>query len=200
MDMYVKVSDLPQAVQSALESVGYGRKDIQVKTSKDVVLSGSGGSGRQAFATLVNLDNGRSQTVRGSWGGQNMFDKRNPVDNDNRPYPLPPNGVAVVGVRGGGQPVWAQLHIPSSMTERILPGKPESVTDTERAVLGAYKSLKSGPYRQDSLRYAGCTDAVIDGLVARGLLKRARNGATQITTEGKNLAGEYATYSQRPRA
>jgi hypothetical protein len=186
------VSDLPQVVQKALESVGYGRKDIQVQTRFSVTLAGSSGSGRQSFVTLIDLGTDRFETHMGSWGGPNMFNKNNAVDNDTREHLLPRNGAALVGSRGGGQPVWAQLYIPAGMTERILPAKQADVTDVERAVLGAYKSLKSGQYRQDSLKRAGCTDAILDSLVKRGLLKRARNGATQITTEGKNLAGDYA--------
>jgi hypothetical protein len=191
MSEYVSVKDLPQAIQSALDSVGYGRKDIAVDVKTSVQLSGSAGNGRQSFATLVNLSSGTYHTEMGSWGGQNMFDRKNAVDNDNRTFPLPANGVAIVGVRGGNQPVWAHMYIPAAMVAKILPGKGESVTDQEASILGAFKSLKSGDYRKESLRKAGCTEEILDNLAKRGLLKRSRNSATQITTAGKNLAGGY---------
>lgn len=194
MGQYVKVADLPLGVRDGLESVDYGRKDIEIDIKTTVQLSSASGEGRRGFVSLVDLATNRHQTMFGSWGGQNMFDRTNPVDNDNKSYALPGNGCAIVGVQGGGQPTWAKIYVPSSMTQRILAAPVTEVSDIEKAALGCYKSLKSGPYRQDALRRNQVTDAVIDDLVTKGLLKRARNGATQITTEGKNAAGSYRAY------
>ena len=194
MGQYVKVADLPQAVRNGLESVGYGRKDIEVDVRATVSMSSSAGNGRQGFVSLVNLSTNRHETIFGSWGGQNMFNKSNPVDNDTRSFPLPADGVAIVGVRGGGQPVWAKIYASTAGTQRSITSAPADVSDVEKAALGCYRSLKSGPYRQDALRRNKVTDDVIKGLVAKGLLKQARNGATQITTNGKNAAGSYHAY------
>lgn len=191
MTEYASVSDLPQVVRDALRFVGYGRTDIAVEVKTSVQLSGSAGKGRRSFAAIVNLSSKRYEVVTGSWGGQNMFDRTNAVDNDDRTYPLPSNGLAIVGAQGGGQPVWAHIYAPAALTARILPAKGPDVTPTEARILGCFKSLKSGPYRQDALKRHGCTEATLDSLAARGLLKRSRNGATQITTAGKNVAGAY---------
>lgn len=99
---YVDVADLPEPVLAALKSVGYGRKNIEVRAEASVVLGDmSAGNGRRAFAVLVNLDTGEHVVRHGSWGGINAFDRVNPVDNDQNAYPLPPNGVAITGSRGG---------------------------------------------------------------------------------------------------
>ncbi len=186
---YVNVKDLPAPVQAALSSVGYGSKDIRVEAASTVVLSASGGNGYRAFTTLVNLTAGTHRTEWGSWGGANMFSPHNAVDNDDRSYTLPADGCAVTGHVGGGKPVYAVVRVPASMVDRMLPAADESLTDVERATLGCFKGLKSGPYRQDALRRAGATEDMITSLVARGYLTRNRAGATAITTKGKNAAG-----------
>jgi hypothetical protein len=192
MAEYVAVKDLPQVVQSALISVGYGCKDIQVKVQTSVQLSGAGGSGRRSFAILVDLAANKYHVETGSWGGQNMFDRANPVDNDFSSLPLPGNGAAIIGSQGGGHPVFARLVIPRSMVAKIITAdRGPELSPVERVALGCYKSLKSGPYRQEALARAKVTPAMLDSLVARGYLKRSSNGATQITTAGKNLAGDY---------
>lgn len=184
--MYATVKDLPAPVIRALESVGYGRKDIRVEASTTVELSGSGGNGYQAFVTLVNLATGAHETRWGSWGGANMFNRDNPVDNDHGRYELPANGVAVRGSRGGGHPVYATLLVPASMVDRMLPAPGADLTETEREALSIFKGYKGGAYRRDALNRANVTPEIIDGLVSKGLLSRNRAGATAITTDGKN--------------
>jgi hypothetical protein len=196
MTEFVLVKDLPPAVQAALESVSYGSKDIKVKAAESVHLGDAGaGNGRKAFVVLVNLDNGTHQTIMGSWGGQNMFDKTNPVDNDRGVHALPGNGLAITGSIGTG-PTWATIHIPASMTARILPtGSGIEVTDDEKNVLACYLGYTSA-YRKELFARKGVKAEVFDGLVARGLIKRNKAGATSITTDGKNVVGYYrAPYS-----
>jgi hypothetical protein len=67
----------------------------------------------------------------------------------------------------------------------------ERLSEEERRVMYCYGALKSGEYRKNALaeiaRKHRCdTSAIVDSLVSRGYLKRATNGATQITTLGKN--------------
>jgi hypothetical protein len=183
---YAKTTELPAPVQTALKAVGYGRADIEVSTSHTVELSSSGSTGRRAFVILVNLTTGETRTVWGSWGGPNMFNKDNPVDLDNHSYPLPPNGVALKGSVGGVGGVFATVHIPASMTDRMLPGPSITLTEEEKGALYCFKAIRGGKYRQDEMRRIGVQPETVDSLVERGLLKRNRAGATAITTEGKN--------------
>lgn len=183
--MYVKIASLPTSVQAALKSVNYGKADIEVRPGTTVTLSSSSGNGYRAFVTLVNLTTGQHATTWGSWGGANMFDPGNAVDNDDRPYPLPADGVAITGQKGGTTPVYATLHVPASMVDRLLPA-PSTLTDAERDALYCYVSVRGGAYRKDELRRRNVAAATIDALVTRGLLTRNRAGAVAVTTDGKN--------------
>lgn len=192
--MYVQVKDLPAPVQEALTAVSYGRKDITVQASTSVVLSSSSGDGMRAFVALVNLSTGKHTVTWGSWGGANMFNPTNAVDNDDRSYELPADGVAIRGTKGGNQPVYATLHVPASMVDRILPSAGVTLTEAEKDALYCHKAYKGGQYRRDELARRNVTAEVIDGLVERGLLSRNKAGAVQITTDGKNAIGDERRY------
>jgi hypothetical protein len=189
---YVSTRDLPAPVQAALKAVGHGRDRIEVIPAESVTLGSSAGDGRRAFVVLVDLSTGEHRTVWGSWGGPNMFNRSNPVDNDHGAYALPGHGVAITGSAGGGGPVWAQLHVPASMVARILPGAPrEELSQVERDALYCHRSIKGGAYRRDELRRRRVPSSTVDALVERGLLKRNRAGATAITTAGLNAVNGY---------
>ena len=183
--MYAKVADLPHVLQQALKSVGYGKKDIEVKTAETVRLSLQGGDGYRAFSTLVNLSTGQYETTMGSWGGSNMFNPSNPVDNDRQAYALPQGGAVIKGIEGGGRPVLATITLHPANVVPWLPATTE-LTEVERKTLACFKGRKPGPYRNDALANAGSTPAIVDSLMVRGYLSRNRAGATQITTEGRN--------------
>lgn len=192
MSEYADVKDLPDVVKSALESVGYHRKNVEVKTCVSVQLGDSGsGGGQRSFTTLVDLANGKYTTSYGSWGGVNMFDRSNPVDNDEQQYPLPPNGAAIKGSIGGSHPVFAQIYIPAAMRSKILTAAVEPVPKVELDALYCHGRIKGGAYRRDELRRREVPARVVDDLVARGLLARNRAGATSITTAGRNALGSY---------
>jgi hypothetical protein len=192
---YVNVRDLPAPIQSALKAVEYGRPDIRVEASEKVQLGDMGaGNGYQSFACLVNLSTGEHRVIRGSWGGINMFDRTNPVDNDMGQYALPGDGVVITGQRGGGRPVYAVLNIPASMVSRMLPsGQKVELTDQERDVLAVFVGMKSS-YRSEWLQRHAIPESVVTGLVSRGLLKENRAGARQVTTDGRNAVGNHRVY------
>ena len=183
---YVTVKDLDAPIQEALASVGYGRKDIAVKVSATVELSGASGDGYRAFAILVNLVTGDYETHQGSWGGTNAF-TRTAVDDDTRHHTLPGHGVVITGQRGGGRPVYATLHIPASMTARILPpaAGPELTPEMVEGLF-CHVSVRGGAYRREALQRRNVTPATLDALVELGLISRNRAGATQVTTAGRN--------------
>ena len=193
MSEYVDVKNLDAPIRAALESLGYGRKDIDVRTVEKLELGDSGvGDGYRAYTCLVNMATGEHTTTWGSWGGANMFDRRNAVDNDTREYTLPPNGVVLKGHKGGGRPVAATLYIPAAMRARVLPAAPsEDLPVTHKDALYCFRSYKSGPYRVQELRRRKVTQEVLDDLVTRGLLSRNRAGSMALTTAGKNAASGY---------
>ena len=71
--LYVQTRELPPSLQSALQSVGYGRRDIAVYAAETTSVACAGGQGQRGFVLLVNLATGSRESHQGSWGGPNMF-------------------------------------------------------------------------------------------------------------------------------
>lgn len=181
--IYLIVESLPAPVRAALATLGYHRPDIRVSTTERSSMRVAGGAGRRGFAALVMAD-GRTEVQRGSWGGSNMFNPRNAVDMSDQVVTLPVGAYLITGSEGGDRPVYATIDVaPGTLPAELTAGRPDT-TEDEQIVLYAYGGLKSGEYRQRTL--AQVDPSVIEGLISRGMLKRARNGATQITTAGRN--------------
>lgn len=191
MRLHAKIQDMPNAIKSALSSVGYTRKDIAVHAAETCCLAAGGGQGRREFAIVVNLATGERKETWGSWGGANMFNPQNAVDLDTRAHPIPSNCVVIQG--SVGESVYASIVALPTTLAPLLPAKADT-TEKEQRILYAYGSLKSGPYRKQSLDGCGTLPSDIDSLVARGLLSRNRGGAVQITTEGKNARDGKSRY------
>ena len=122
-----------------------------------------------------------------------MFNRHNPVDNDNHPYPLPPNGVIILGSVGYPQ-TSAILHVAPALMGRMLPAAAVEVSKEDKDALYCFASIKGGEYRRDELRRRNVRPATVDQLVERGFLKENRAGARQITTAGRNALGDYRGY------
>lgn len=183
---YIPTSKLPAVVQNALENVGYHRKDIGVNARESVSIACSGGDGYRGFAVIINLGTGERQFLYGSWGGANPWNPTNRVDLDTQEHTIPVNGCVILGSEGGSRPVYASVYVRPDAIVAMLPPAVDA-TEDEKRVLYAYRGLKSGPYRKEFLDKIPNVTKIVDDLVARGLLKRAKNGATQITTEGRNV-------------
>jgi hypothetical protein len=91
--MYTQVKDLPETIQSALNSLNYGRKDISLEVAESISPRVGGGDGLRGFCCIVNIETGERKTEVGSWGGSSMFQESavNPVDSDHTDYVIPPN-------------------------------------------------------------------------------------------------------------
>jgi len=181
--MYVSIAELPSCVQMLLSRHGYRRKDIEIVPRKTVSLCGGGSDGQRAFVILVNLATKKAETHVGSWGGANMFNPGNRVDLDTKSYDLPINGLVIKGSEG--HRCYARIYIhPDNLPQYLTTAV--DVGSDEREILKAYYGLRSGLYRRQAIEAVGNHEQVIARLVDRALLKQSRNGATQITTEGKN--------------
>jgi hypothetical protein len=187
--MYVSTRELPEFVQSLLKKHGYHRPDISVVAKGAVSISDAGAAGQRAYSIVVNLETQQSQTHMGSWGGSNMFNPTNRVDLDTQLHVIPENGMVIKG--SDGYRSYATIYVNPANIQRFLPPQ-ERVSEPERAVLNAYQGLKSGLYRRQALERVANHEQVIAGLVKRGLLKQSKNGATRITTAGKNALGRAA--------
>lgn len=185
--MYVDVKELSPVVRQALESVRYGGRDIEVIVADTVELRCEGNKGQRGFALLLNLDTGERKSMQGSWGGSNMF-VQSVVDDSTSNAPLPDNGAVVRGTTGYPR-TFATVYMNRTGLGRFLPsGQDEGTSDTEQQALYCFYGIKGGEYRRDELRRRNVSADTVEGLIARGYLKRNKAGATAITTAGKNAA------------
>lgn len=185
--MHVQVKQLPDSLRDALRAVGYARADIGLRAKASTTLNDYGADGRQAFVVVVNLKTREYKISRGSWGGPNAYCLNNAVDLDQTEYPIPLDGAVIKGSRGNS--VYATIYVHPDALAPLLPAPSSDVSDKEKAILYAYNSLKSGPYRQEELRRVDASQSDVDALIAKGLLKRNAAGSVSITTDGKNASG-----------
>ena len=167
--MHVKTKELPKSVQSLLKRVGYHKHDISIEATETVSPGSAGGAGLRYYFAALNLATGKSDVTYGSWGGANMFNPQNQVDLDNQEYRIPENGLVVKGCEGAYS--YATIYVAPMNVQQFLPA-PVDITDKERAILNAFATLKSGPYRAETLARIGATDADFAGLVDKKLLKQ----------------------------
>ncbi len=187
--MYTQVKDLPEALQSALSSLGYGRKDIQIEVKESISPIVGGGSGKRGFCCIVNIETGERKTEMGSWGGSNMFAQSavNAVDSDHTDYVIPPNFAVIKGTEGGDRPVYATITISSANMIKALPEKVE-LDGRDQWLLYTFKGLTSAGRRDEWARNNDKpSEADLVRFVGNGWIKRRSDGACSITTEGKNV-------------
>jgi hypothetical protein len=181
--MYVFVNTLPRAIQRTLLQFGYKRKDIGISAKEYASIRSPGGAGQRDYTAVINLTNGEVKTYIGSWGGANMFNPDNKVDLSDEKVEITPNIAVIKGSEGYRS--YASLYMHETVVAIYTPEK-EEVTEDEKSILRAFSHLKSGPYRKEAIAKVPNNQTIIAALVNRGLLKQSRNGATRITTEGKN--------------
>lgn len=182
--MYISVKELPACLTSALKSAGYGATDILVVAQSRVDSAAYASDGQRGFVTIVNLDSGQTHTETGSWGGSNMFtatladDSRDPID-------IPINGAVIKGSRGYPR-TFATIYVHPDAWRFLPSGEEEELSAAAQQALYCFGAIKGGEYRRDEMSRRKVSAADVDALVESGHLKRSKNGATQITTKGKN--------------
>jgi hypothetical protein len=185
--MFVPTKDLPDIVQEVLESVGFHKADIDVEPAVEAHLSSPYGTGYQTFAVGVDITRRRvSREVASSWGGPNMFEHRT-LDQPST-LDLPEGTMLIMGQRGGGRPVSAKLYAHPGLMAPMLEGQQAAdLSVQELAVLAIFKGIKGGYREEEARRYKLPFKTAVARLVELGFLKTNRAGATQITTDGRNL-------------
>jgi len=187
-EIHVETKELPACVRVALERAGYKRKDIGVSLTETLRSPGAYGTGYRAFVCVINLATGAAKTEVGAWGGANPF-SNSPLDRGPESMPLPPGFVAITG--SVGHKALLSLYMNPANAAPWLPA-PSEVTARQAWILGCYAGLTSAG-RKDEFARRGPerpTLEEIDELVSRGLLSRNKAGATALTTEGRNAAGD----------
>lgn len=187
--MYVQTKELLPALQDALKSVRYGAKDIRLEAADKVDSYSEGDRGSRGFLIALNLDTGERKSMRGSWGGGNMFTSTL-VDSGSEMAELPVNGAVIKGTMGYPR-TFATIYAHPNAIGRFLPAGADDrdeLSAEELQALYCFACLKGGEGRRDELRRRNVSDSTVDSLVSRGYLKRNRSGATSVTTAGKNAS------------
>jgi len=200
-DRYMLVRDLPKSLQAALDNVGYGKKDIEVKARETFNPVAMGGQGTRGFVAACKMDDtGTFEVSWGSWGGENAFKRT--VEGMDEDVAIPPDVAFIQGSEGGGHPTLARVYVsPRAMNPAMLTAGAE-VTPKEAKILAIFQQLKSS-YRAEefdrlqekdgiegSRARKEATDREIESLVERGFLSRNKAGAVSITTAGRNAAAK----------
>jgi hypothetical protein len=187
--MHVEVKDLNPTLRAALDSVAYGAKDIRVEAANRVDSYSEGNAGSRGFVIVVNLDTGERKRITGSWGGGNMFTS-SLVDTGSEFVELPANGAIIKGTTGYPR-TFATIYAHPNAIGQFLPSGADDrdeLSAEELQALYCFVSIKGGAYRREELQRRNVADATVDDLVSRGYLKRSKNGATAVTTAGKNAS------------
>lgn len=185
--MFVKIKEFPQSIQLALKGLNYNRADIKVEAATEVSPFIGGGKGMRGFYLILNLETGEKKLMQGSWGGSNMFNPDNQVDNDHGKYKIPPGVIVIQGTQGY-RGTMASLYIHPDNVVKFLPEKKAELDPRDRWILYTFDGLTSAGRRKEWERnndWPGEDD--LNRLASEGFLKRSKNGATRITTEGKNV-------------
>lgn len=185
--VYSLVSELPDTLQTALQSIGYHRKDIELIASETVSRHVSGGQGYRGFCVIVNLSTGERKAEIGSWGGANMFNPNNAVDLDTSEYNIHPGFAVIKGSQG--DKTFATIYLHTENIVKFLPAKIE-MDSRDSWILYTFDALTSAGRKNEWDRHNDKpSENDLNRLAGLGYLKRSKNGATQITTDGKNALG-----------
>lgn len=195
--MYIKTNQLPQSLQSALQSLGFNKADIKINAKEFTRLENPAyGDGYQSSVTLVNLETGARQTIEGSWGGSNPWQTRENAQVDGmgnqNEVPLIAGLSAVVKAqRGGNHPTSATIEVHPNTLLKLLPASEVQLTETQKGILKIIRSYTSAgrkdEFQRSNLGTYGPEHPEIKILSEQGFLKITKAGAISITTEGKNM-------------
>lgn len=210
----VNVKDLPEWIRAGLRRVGYAKPSVGVTARESVSVVSYGGAGLRDFFLKISSVTGVGDLWLGSYGGPNPW-SHNRVDGTDPRFlsattedrlTLDATTGAITGSQAGDAARYATVSVHPDVFNAVAPVKTNACTEDEHKIFRIY-SVKAGEYRNDEMRrafpcqhgsYCSRTvcqearkpviDAIVDSLVARGLLKKNKAGAVSFTTEGKNAA------------
>ena len=111
---------------------------------------------------------------------------RSVVDDTSESAAIPVGGCVIKGSTGYPR-TFATIYVhPSGMGKFLPAGSEEELTAEEQQAIYCFCAIKGGEYRREELARRQVSVTCVDSLVSRGYLKRAKNGATSVTTKGKN--------------
>ena len=185
---YIQTKELPYEITSVLSRLGYNKKDIDVEAHEKVSPASSSSDGCRSFMAIINLSTGEYTEKWGSYGGANIFNRDNQVDNDTSSYTIPENFCVIKGSSGGNRPVLARLIVRSDMIAKFLPQKAE-LNPRLQYILDVYATYNSSGREREFNDYGHIPPSKeeLNELVRLGLIKINKAGSVSVTTEGKNM-------------
>jgi hypothetical protein len=144
--MHVPVKDLAPILQRALRGVDYHRADIEIEPREEVTLGVAGGDGQRGFAIMVDMSRDSYETMRGSWGGSNMFAVTE-VDDSTGVGKLPPHGALIKGTTGYPR-TYATVYCHPDMMKLLPSGNEEALTEDQQWLLNVHCGFTSA-YRKE---------------------------------------------------
>lgn len=206
----VSISDLPAGLRAAVEPFAGKRGAVKIHCEDTVYPSTDSRTYTCANVIVFDLDDPSGNTMRrGVWGGNNGFN-RAPIDRawdpvfDTERHPVPVGGAVVVGTLGDycfvsvHTTTFAERFVTNDVArDALLTGRLDEyraivdqaapLTDEECAILYGLSCLTSAGRKPILAAYP----EALDSCVQRGFAKRAKNGASQATAQGKALEGSW---------
>lgn len=188
--MHIRMTDLPAAIRSALESCGYHRADVEVSEAATYSPKGTTAfEGNRGYCVVVNVATGEQHAEVGAWGGANGF-SAHAVDHDANEYPIPPNCAVVAGENGGRGAFFRVKVAPGMMAGILPPAADDALPESSGLALAVIAGIKGGArgdyFDRLGLGAYGAANPAVAVLVARKLVSVNKAGAIAITTEGRN--------------
>jgi len=186
----VQVNALPSTLRAAIDSISYGRRDVEL-ISADHGHPGSSGDGYRAGVVLVDLATGRIEGREGSWGGSNIFATGSAAAIDaHKSIPIPEGYALISYTRGGSRPVYATITVHPSNMAALLPAPSAELSREEQIGLALVIGFKSN-YRADRFRDLGLGaygggNSTVQSLLRKGLVTVNKAGSVAPTTAGRN--------------
>ena len=164
------------------------RKTVKIEvTDGQYQVSNYWSEGSRDFSVFVELATLRAIDTE-SLPKEARQEKNNPLMLPIGRVQMTPGIVVVENSYFQGKDTGFRVYIHPDNVTKMLPAKSaeEMLVERDRRILVSYRSLKSGPYRQEALRAHNVTDGDIDRLVTGGYLTRNAKGAVAITNKGRS--------------
>lgn len=195
-EIHISLKELPQSLQSALDSAGYRRQDIKVFAAENFQPSNGSATfkGNRGYVMTVNMQSGERKILMGNWGGSSGFTKTL-VDDCHEDVPIPENAAIILGESGGRGNFAHILVRPESLAKMLPEGSDTELSEEQMKALAIFKGIRAGYRRQyfdrAELGEYKASAPLLQGLIAKSLIKANRAGSMRITTAGKNAVGNY---------
>lgn len=184
--MEVRFEEVREIVQAAFPGE-VSRRTVKVDvTAGEYQVSDYWSEGSRNIAVFVELATMRSIPAT-SLPSEVRQKKNNPHNLAIGRVQVTPGIVVVENIIYCGKNMGFRIHIhPDNVTKTLPSASTESKVDSrDLRILVSYRSLKSGPYRQEALSALKVTKEDIDRLVESGYLARNARGAISLTQKGR---------------